>query len=937
MTAPRRITAQHAAMLEQARSFMADADTLYGPLLDAVLDAVRAFLDAVRAAVLGRTDAAPDPDQFPADAEWLDIVHDRLDPLIGEAFEAAYTAALEQATGPELDGTDLFRTEPFVRNHIDTVESRLRDWPAAVFEEIRHELREAYDGNETTDQMRDRVGAVLGIDAVSRELRGKIVDLRARIAQKPPHNEMRLLKANLAALKRDVREEDRLWQWRANRIARTELTAAVNGGQYRAHITLAAAEGAEPRKQWMATSDERTRHSHAAANGQVRDLSRPFTIGGAPLMFPGDPTGPPGETINCRCALVIVPPGTEPVPLYPVGDVTDEAGALAAAMMEANMPADVMHATGANPFTALIRARQTAEQPSALPAPPRPVPDGWRGVLVPLDTLSCDGRVVASPSGELTTRPLPLPLLAQEQLAQGHDGAVVVGLIDRAWVQDGAVWGEGRFDLEDEAGRLWARRLGDGFAGWVSVDLDEATITEMGVDDAGNLYQLADTDPAVRAPDDDRQIVLRADPWRLMSATLLSQQAFTDARVTGLTGYTGPGTGTEIVQAAAPPPLPPRDGADDGAEDVWVPSVGDRVIVDAGDASGPGEVTAVDTQDGPVMVTVLLDAGGEVTVDLTEVVPETPGLPVTDQAGLIRSAFGRKRLVRSLAASGGGVLAPASEWFADPRLDAPTPLTVDGNRVYGHLALWSSCHTGIPDVCVSPPPSGSNYSVFHTGEVLCADGTLVPVGKITLGTGHADMQDGFQAALEHYDNTGTAVAVVRAYEDEHGIAVAGALCPGVTDYEIAALRRSPLSGDWRRIGGHMELVAALCVNVPGFPVPRLTASVGELGTQTSLVAAGRVPVRTGRAGATPKLTEVVFDSDQWARSLASSAVDEYLRRNQRRDAVIKRMTASTGTVWGQTRAAVAAARLRRDGTEQVIERAAAGHGYQGRKGNHGGL
>jgi hypothetical protein len=928
MTAPRRrITPEHAALLEQARSFLADADTRYGPLLDAVVDAVRAFLDAVRAAVLGRTDAAPDPDQFPTEAVWLDIAHAHLDPLIGEAFEAAYMAALDQAADPEVTDRDVFRAEPFVKHHIDTVDSRLRDWPAAVFEEIRHELREAYNGNETTDQMRDRVGAVLKLDAASRKLRNQIDRVRRDIDAAPDRETARKLRAEHAELWHQLREEDRLWWWRANRIARTELTAAVNGGQYRAHITLAAAEGAEPRKQWMATSDERTRPSHAAANGQIQDLSRPFMIGGAPLMYPGDPAGPAAETVNCRCALVVVPPGMDPVPLYPVGDVTDEAGALAAtAERRQTMPADVMHATGGNPSAVLIRARQTAEQPTALPAPPRPVPDGWRGVLVPLETLSCDGRVVAAPTGELQTRPMPLPLLAQEQLAPGHDGAVVVGLIDRAWVQDGAVWGEGRFDLQDEAGRLWARRLGDGFAGWVSVDLDEATVTEMGVDDHGNLYELAQADP-MGGPDDDQQVVLRADPWRLMSATLLSQQAFTDARITGLTGYSGPGTGTEIMQAAAPPPPQhPRDGADDGQDEVWVPSVGDRVIVDAGDAAGPGEVTEVDTQADPVMVTVVLDAGGQVTVDVAEVAPEAATPPVTDQAGLIRSASGRTRLVRSLAAA--GTLLPRAEWFAEPRLDAPTPLTVDGNRVFGHLALWSSCHTGMPDVCVSPPPSGSNYSVFHTGEVLCEGGNLVPVGKITLGGGHADMQDGFQAALEHYDNTGTAVAVVRAYEDEHGIVVAGALCPGVTDHEVAALRRSPLSGDWRRIGGHMELVAALCVNVPGFPVPRLAASIGEMGAQTSLVAAGRVPVGPARVGVTPNLADLVLDSDRYARMVASEALDQYVSRTQRRDAAVARMAANTGTVWGRTRAAVAAARLRGDGTEHMIERAAAGHGYR---------
>lgn len=48
-----------------------------------------------------------------------------------------------------------------------------------------------------------------------------------------------------------------------------------------------------------------------------------------------------------------------------------------------------------------------------------------------------------------------------------------------------------------------------------------------------------------------------------------------------------------------------------------------------------------------------------------------------------------------------------------------------------------------------------------------------------------------------------------------------------------------ISGDWRSIGGHLELVAALAVNVPGFPVPR-PALAASAGRQTALVAAGVV-------------------------------------------------------------------------------------------------
>lgn len=60
-------------------------------------------------------------------------------------------------------------------------------------------------------------------------------------------------------------------------------------------------------KVWNAEHDERTRPSHRGADGQERKVSRPFVVGKSLLMFPGDPTAPPSEVVNCRCWLDYVP------------------------------------------------------------------------------------------------------------------------------------------------------------------------------------------------------------------------------------------------------------------------------------------------------------------------------------------------------------------------------------------------------------------------------------------------------------------------------------------------------------------------------------------------------------------------------------------------------------------------------------------------------
>ena len=184
--------------------------------------------------------------------------------------------------------------------------------------------------------------------------------------------------------------------------------------------------------------------------------------------------------------------------------------------------------------------------------------------------------------------------------------------------------------------------------------------------------------------------------------------------------------------------------------------------------------------------------------------------------------------------------APPEAWFKDPQLTGPTALVVeDDGRVYGHIAAWGTCHIGQIGKCVEPPTSPSNYAYFRTGALRTAEGTSVAVGHLTMGTGHAGPRDSANAAAEHYDNTGTVFADVAAGEDAYGIWVAGSLRPGITAEQVRVARSAPISGDWRTIRGSLELVGALAVNVPGFPVPRPQGLLAS-GEVRSLQASGVV-------------------------------------------------------------------------------------------------
>lgn len=86
----------------------------------------------------------------------------------------------------------------------------------------------------------------------------------------------------------------------AIRTARTAVTGAQNAGRMDSY---AAAEkmGIKLKKEWLATLDARTRHSHAMIDGEQVAQDKKFSNG---CRFPGDPQGPPWEIYNCRCTLV---------------------------------------------------------------------------------------------------------------------------------------------------------------------------------------------------------------------------------------------------------------------------------------------------------------------------------------------------------------------------------------------------------------------------------------------------------------------------------------------------------------------------------------------------------------------------------------------------------------------------------------------------------
>lgn len=442
----------------------------------------------------------------------------------------------------------------------------------------------------------------------------------------------------------------------------------------------------------------------------------------------------------------------------------------------------------------------------------------WRGPLVLEDTQTGDGRVIAAGAVYWADPPLPFAYLAEGDQHVMASEAPQIGTVETLERVGKEIIGTGGIDDEIPEGAELVRRMENGSAA-------NGARQFVSIDADDWEVEIIDTNPGDGSED---ELVILAS---------------------GL-GYEG----------SWPDELPGRTAAagdpDPTGGEVIMEAAADEIIERATRLRIRGATAcAVSAFDGAYI---------ELINDADEAEPEPAP---EDEAPVVAASFP----------------APSADWFADPKLTGPTPLTVDDDgRVFGHVAAWNTCHTGRQDVCLMAPRSPSNYAYFRTGEVRCADGSRVRTGPLTVGMPHADLKHGHRSAAAHYDDTRCAVADVVVGEDAYGIWAAGAVRGSCTEEQRQALMASAPSGDWRSIGGSLELIAVLMVNAPGFPVPALAASAVdtrlrvrvEAGECMALVAAGRLV----KPDPIVELTRRMDAVEAFVADLNPVIVEQYRRR-----------------------------------------------------------
>lgn len=618
------------------------------------------------------------------------------------------------------------------------------------------------------------------------------------------------------------------------RITRWLSTATVNA----ATIAAAQVDGEEPTLTWVTMRDDDVRDTHRPLDGVEVPLGDKFDVGGHPLSYPGEPVGPPEVWIECRCVVRPGRGGSEMANKTSTFEVTAE---------EEEVIVD--EAPGGEGV-------EEVEEDIRVP---------FHAVLAPIGVKTGDGRIFKT--GSLTFRdgPSPIALRWTPTDVGAHGGAVRVGNFTRAWIdEDGTMArGEGYF-LVNESSEQVISMLAESPLG-ISVDLDSMVMVPENED--GSEFDFEAWAPGEPEP------LMAVTEGRISGATIVDIPAFQEAFIA-----LGPWEETEepveveeeqvLVAAGCQPceTLALLEGATEEERAAFESALEQEFA--PGTKDGPGWITnPEDTQrlrrywtKGAGAAKIRWGQPGDFNrcrQQLAKYV-KNPNWLAGTCANLHKVALGVWPGQEASAVTASGDPSPAwtltgkpsrvlpAEWFGDPNFSAPTPLTIlDNGQVFGHVAAWGVCHIsigasiGASDACITAPHSNRDYAYFKTGAVRTTIGD-VAVGNITMDTGHANLRLTQLNAAKHYDQTGTVVADINVGEDEHGIWFAGALRPGLDPEKIDALRAASLSGDWRQVGTSQEMVAALAVNVPGFPiVPAALAASGA--RQDSLVAAGVLP------------------------------------------------------------------------------------------------
>ena len=250
-----------------------------------------------------------DRDKWQTDFEkQLDISEKKQIAIVKRFYKSEYNKGIESfiADG-QTNFQNLFDNKPLLKIYSDLytqIGIRFANWYAKTFENY---LTKKIDTTNLDDIWAAKFAA-LGVSVgsqrvtlVSGTAKQTLIRITQRLMSDPEFMTLGAIEKG-----RILRNQfNRYSQFQAERLVRTEATAAANFATSAAATTIFP--GDQLQKEWIAASDEKTRPTHRTADGQIVDQNAAFTVGGFSMMFPGDPSAPAKEVINCRCSIAHIP------------------------------------------------------------------------------------------------------------------------------------------------------------------------------------------------------------------------------------------------------------------------------------------------------------------------------------------------------------------------------------------------------------------------------------------------------------------------------------------------------------------------------------------------------------------------------------------------------------------------------------------------------
>lgn len=178
---------------------------------------------------------------------WQQVINEKIVAFLEQTYLDAAGIITDNLDVPD----DMLIGDDLVEKFVDESRNRLKGIGEDVWDIVREQIKIGIDDGESVSDIAARVRNVTGVS-----------------------------------------------EGRSLTIARTEVHAAHEAGSYDQAMFV----DPDGTKEWLSTNDDRTRHTHRAADGQVVRIGEPFRVGSTLLRYPGDPLGDPGEIINCRCS-----------------------------------------------------------------------------------------------------------------------------------------------------------------------------------------------------------------------------------------------------------------------------------------------------------------------------------------------------------------------------------------------------------------------------------------------------------------------------------------------------------------------------------------------------------------------------------------------------------------------------------------------------------